>query len=103
MTTIIILSVVCSLLVILLAVITQASVRVSRKVQTYENFYEDTIGDLDGVIEMLDALINNRQMISDDPDVQNVRKAVVIIHDILVGYKNAKNIGKAEEEKEEKR
>ena len=71
---------------ILLVVMTRASVRVSRQVQAYEEFYSNSLEDIQSVIVMLDTLMSRRQMVSDDPDVQNVYRVVVILHDILVGY-----------------
>jgi hypothetical protein len=66
-----------------------AGVRSSRALQQYEEFYNSTLDDIDSATKMLDELVNRRHIISDDPDVQNVYKVIVIIHDILLGYQHA--------------
>ena len=66
----------------------------------YEKFYEDTLEDFNSVINMLDTLMTKRQMLSDDDDVQNFMRVVSILHDIVVGYTNARSDGKEEDRKE---
>jgi predicted PurR-regulated permease PerM len=89
MIALILLSTICVILLILLVVMTRASVKISRQVQAYEEFYNNSLEDIQSVVHMLDTLMNRRQMVSDDPDVQNIYRVVVILHDILVGYRNA--------------
>lgn len=96
---IILLSVVCGIQLILLIVIGRAALKISRLVQAYETFFEDTLEDVNSVIEMMDTLKNRRQMLSDDPDVQNIYRVVVILHDILVGYRDATKKERKEKEK----
>lgn len=90
------LSTICVIMFILLVVMIRASLKVSRQAQAYEEFYNNSLEDVQSVIKMLDDLMNRRQLVSDDPDVQNVFRVVVILHDILVGYRNA---WKSEEER----
>ena len=85
----ILLSIICGLQLLLLLFVLRAALRKSREVQIYEQFYEDTLEDVESIVDMLDALMNRRQLISDDPDIQNVYRVVVILHDTLVGYRNA--------------
>lgn len=61
----------------------------------YEEFYNSTLEDISEVLDLLDNLMNKRQMLSDDPDVQNIARVLAISHDILLGYINVRN----EEEK----
>lgn len=76
---------VISALILLIPFISQ----VSRKVEGFEQFFEDTLEDVSGVIGMLDNLMK-RQTISDDPDVQNFYRVMTITHDVLLGYRDAK-------------
>jgi hypothetical protein len=78
---------------------TKASLTVSRQVQAYEEFYNSSLEDIESVINMLDTLMSRRQLVSDDPDVQNIYRVIVILHDILLGYRNA---WKSEERKKKK-
>jgi len=89
MTAIILLSFICVVLLILLVVLFFSAIRMSRTVQSYEQFYSDTVEDIGSVANMLHDLMTRRQMLSDDPDVQNIQKVVVIAHDIVSGYLNA--------------
>ena len=93
------LSTICVILFILLVVMTKASLRISRQVQAYAEFYNNSVEDVKSVVDMLDALMNRRQLVSDDPDVQHLYRVVVILHDILIGYRNA---WKKEEERKQK-
>lgn len=77
------------ILSVLVGVFIYYGIKASRLVQEYETFYNSTLDDVDSAIVMLDTLITRRQLLSDDPDVQNVYKVIVIIHDILLGYHNA--------------
>jgi hypothetical protein len=71
--------------------VVKAAIEISQQNQAWENFYDDSLEDIGSVVQMLDELMNRRQMISDDPDIQNVYRVVVILHDILVGYIDAKD------------
>jgi hypothetical protein len=66
------------------------------QIQAYERFYENTLEDVQGIIEMLDKLMK-RQLISDDPDVQNFYRIMAISHDTFLRYRSA-----GEQNKEEK-
>jgi hypothetical protein len=63
--------------------------RSGSKISEYELFYEDTISDVSETIRMLEGLMK-RDFVANDPDVQNVHRVIVIIHDILSGYINAR-------------
>jgi hypothetical protein len=71
--------------------ILKAALKISQQNQAWENFYEDTLEDTESVIDMLDQIMNRRQLISDDPDVQNIYRVLLVLHDILIGYTNAKD------------
>ena len=88
-------------LVIVCYKITKAAIRVSQQNQNWESFYDNSLEDVESVITMLDTLMNKRQLVSDDPDVQNTYRVVVILHDILAGYINAKTASGTEKGKEE--
>lgn len=57
----------------------------------YEEFYNSTVGDIGEIVDSLNALVGKRQMLSDDPDVQNLIRILAIAHDTLLGYMNAKS------------
>jgi chromosome segregation ATPase len=71
--------------------VTKMATEAGKKIEAWENFFNDTLEDVQSIVEMLDKLMNHRQMISDDPDVQNLYKVIVILRDILTGYIDAKN------------
>jgi len=56
----------------------------------YEGFYNSTIGDIGQIVDALENLVKKRQMLSDDPDVQNLIRLISIAHDTLLGYIDAK-------------
>lgn len=56
----------------------------------YEEFYSSTVGDIGEIVDTFNNLIGRRQMLSDDPDVQNLVRLLAIAHDTLLGYMNAK-------------
>jgi hypothetical protein len=58
----------------------------------YNDFYFGTLDDVASVLNMIDDLMK-RQVITDDPDVQNFYRIVQILHDVLIGYTNAGNRG----------
>lgn len=57
----------------------------------YEDFYSSTVGDIGDIVDKLGELVGKRQMLSDDPDVQNLLRLIAIAHDTLLGYINAKS------------
>lgn len=57
----------------------------------YEDFYSSTVGDIGEVVDKLGEIVGKRQMLSDDPDVQNLLRLIAIAHDTLLGYINAKS------------
>ena len=61
------------------------------KIQAWEDFFSSTLEDVQSVVTLLDNLMKHRQLIADDPDIQNLFKVMVILKDVLVGYINAKN------------
>ena len=80
-----------------LVVIIPVALRASSQIQDFENFFQDSLEDVSSVLEMLEKLMK-RQVISDDPDVQNFYRVMAITHDTLLGYRNASK--EREEEKE---
>lgn len=94
------LSILCGILFLVIVFAVRLLIKASRQIQGYEQFYGDTLEDVSSVINMLKELMDRRQILSDDPDVQNVYRVIVITHDILVGYVNANN---KKEEKERKK
>ena len=81
-----------TLLVVALSIALATFVRVAitkdRQVRAYEEFYASTIDDVEAAIRVFDQLTNRRQLLSDDPDVQNIHRVMEIMHDILIGYIN---------------
>jgi hypothetical protein len=57
----------------------------------YEEFYNSTVGDIGEIVDSLREIVGKRQMLSDDPDVQNLVRLLSIAHDTLLGYINAKS------------
>lgn len=80
-----------------LVLIIPVALRASLQIKEFEHFFEDSLEDVSSVLEMLDKLMK-RQVVSDDPDVQNFYRVMGITHDVLLGYINA---GRERKEKEE--
>lgn len=89
------LSIVCGILFVTLVFFVRAGIKASRRLQAYEEFYEDTLEDIGSVVSMLDNLMK-RQLISDDPDVQTFARVVGITHDTLLRYRSAGEQAKKE-------
>jgi predicted nucleic acid-binding Zn-ribbon protein len=81
--------------------VTKMATDAGDKIRAWEQFYDNAIEDVNSVITMLDELMNKRQLISDDPEIQQVYRVVVILHDILIGYRDAKT--KQEDSTEERK
>ena len=84
------LSILCFLLFLLCIFLFSLVLIGARIVKEYEDFFQDTIEDISGTINMLDNLMQ-RHVMSDDTDVQNLYRVMQITHDILVGYINARS------------
>lgn len=57
----------------------------------YEEFYSLSVGDIGEIVDKLNDLVKKRQLLSDDPDVQNLVRLLAIAHDTLLSYMNAKS------------
>ena len=57
----------------------------------YEDFFNSTVGDIGEIVDTLKAVVGKRQMLSDDPDVQNLIRILAIAHDTLLSYVNARS------------
>jgi hypothetical protein len=68
----------------------------------YEEFFTTTIEDMNQVVETLDSLMKGRQLIANDPDIQNIFRLLVIARNTIVGYINARETTIAKEENQEK-
>ena len=51
----------------------------------YDNFFNASLSDVQEVIEYLDKL-SKRDLVSQDPDVINLRKTILTLRDLLKGY-----------------
>ena len=56
---------------------------------SYVEFYENTLMDVEAVIALLEELMHKRQLITDDPDIRNLYRVLGLIRDVLAGYSNA--------------
>lgn len=86
----------------------EAAMSQLERAEHYEDFYNQSIEVVDGFHEHLEKLMTQRQMISDDPDVQMIYSTVSHLHDYLLDYLNAKpaasetpDTDRPEQEKEE--
>jgi hypothetical protein len=71
--------------------VTKMATEAGQKIEAWENFFSDSLEDVQSVLDMLDALMKHRQMMADDADVQHLYKIIVILRDILTEYTNAKD------------
>jgi len=94
------LAITCVILFIVCVLLFFAGVRTSRQAQAYEEFYANTLEDVNSVIHMTGRLMQ-RQLISDDPDVQNFHRVLTITHDTLLRYAHAGRRAEREKKKEE--
>lgn len=67
--------------------------------QTYEEFYEDSLKYFDEILIMLNDLSGRSQIISDDPEIQMLVKIIFDLKNNILGYKSATK----EKEKEKER
>jgi len=66
------------------------NVEAGKQLNSYDEFYNSTIEDVDEIVNYIDVLMK-REMISLDPDIQNIRKAMEILRNILGDYGNENN------------
>ncbi len=85
----ILLIVLCVLLSGCLAVSVYLNIRAGEIVLGYDKFYEDTIDDFEEVISYTERL-KRRDLIANDDDFRRLRDLVIVLHDTLITYVNAK-------------
>jgi len=95
----ILLSLFCVVELVILIVVLRRALIVTIERENLYNFFEDTLEDIDGVISTFDKLMQ-RQLVSDDPDIQSIYRLIGIMHDILLEYRNAGSKGRKEKRKE---
>ena len=61
------------------------------KITAWEQFFNDTLEDMSSVLNMAEELMKRRQLVSDDPDVQNFVRIVAIAHDVVKNYIDSKS------------
>jgi small nuclear ribonucleoprotein (snRNP)-like protein len=55
----------------------------------YDEFFNASLNDVQEVIDYLEKL-SKRELVSQDPDVINLKKTIVILRDVLRGYAQGK-------------
>lgn len=78
----------CVILFSLLVVSVKYNIVAGKKLRQYDEFYNNTIEDMQDSVEYLETLMK-RDVVSLDPDVQNLRRLVGVVKDILIGYIDA--------------
>ena len=97
----ILLSVICIILLSLLILFIVLSVKASRRIERYEYFFRDTIVDIDHARHLFDQLVNKREYLADNPDIQQIQRVFAIVLEILSGYLNeGRQLSKNQKEKE---
>ncbi len=66
--------------------VTALAVRASRRIERYEYFFRDTVVDIDHTRNIFDQLVNKREYLADNPDIQQIQKVFAVTLDILQGY-----------------
>lgn len=75
-------------------------VKAIKRIQAYEDFFEETIKDIDDILVFLKQIFDTRQLLYEDPDVQKIYKATGMIYVILTNYVNS---GRKETNKTQKK
>ena len=70
---------------ILNIVLINKGVQAGKQLTAYDMFFNSTLEDVQEVLEYLNKLMK-RELVSQDPDVKNLKKTIVILRDVLVGY-----------------
>lgn len=70
------------------------SYRAVRLNSQYEEFYNETSSDIEAIVESLNTILKKRQILSEDPDVQNLIRGMVIARNIISGYVNVRKTQK---------
>ena len=70
------------------------------KVEKLETFLVDTMEDFDLTYKQFDKIVTGRMFLADDPDIQNIARLIMIVHDTLAQYLNeVNNVRKAKAKK----
>jgi len=62
------------------------ALRAGRQLREYEYFFGDTVEDLHHAAAIFDELVNKRELLVNDPDIQKLKQVFAVSLDILVGY-----------------
>lgn len=87
--------------------VTNAALKISRRIERYELFFRGTIVDIDRTRNIFDQLVNKREYLAESPEIQEIQKVFAATLDILEEYiKYGRELTttittKEEEEKEE--
>jgi len=63
--------------------------RAGRSISEYEQFYEQTITELEDHLHYVKDLMQNNVILSNDESVQQVFRAIEAFYTMLIGYYNA--------------
>jgi hypothetical protein len=77
------------IIVILLSIILYYSlkknIQAGQQLLLYDEFFNSSLNDVQEVIIYLDKL-SKRELVSQDPDIITLKKTIVILKNILIGY-----------------
>lgn len=82
----ILLSALCILLFSYSVFVTVLIFKASRRIERHELFFRDTVVDIDHSRNIFDQLVNRREYLADNPDIQQIQRVFAVTLDILTGY-----------------
>lgn len=101
---IILLSIICILLFSYSVFVTVLVFKASRRIERHELFFRDTVVDIDHSRNIFDQLVNRREYLAENPDIQQIQRVFAVTLDILTGYLNdGRKFFRKEERKKEKK
>ena len=77
------------LLFVCLIVSVYFNLKAGETVLSYEEFFEDTISDFEETLEFAEKL-RKSDMVSDNEEFKKLRSLIVVLHDTLINYVNAR-------------
>lgn len=63
--------------------------RAGRQINTYEQFYQQTLDDLEKHLKYVQGLMRNSAILSDDDDVKKIFSSIKSFYQLMLGYFNA--------------
>lgn len=64
----------------------------------YEDFYDSSVEEISIIMETINAIVDRRPLLVDDPDIQHLLKGLRLAQDVMRDYVTVKNPSEEREE-----